>query len=352
VVWCVIDRTKSMLHPVQQEQGAVYHCISRVVNREFVLKGEEKTKFVELMRLYEAFCGVHVLTYCVMSNHFHILLEVPPRPDVADLSDEWILTKLSMIYSEKVVAEARYWLETYAGYALEEDATEEVLIEYHELREKYLKRMWDMGEFMKVLKQRFTQWYNAVHKRKGTLWEQRYKSVIVESGEAARVMAAYIDLNPVRAHMVQNPKDYRWCGYAEALAGVEPIQGAGKMARKGICQLMRRVDIDQRGETIHSKDLHSYGWRSVVNRYRVMLFEEAGIEEEQSQESLPELLRQKVRYFIDGGVIGRKEFVDAVFTQSREWFGPKRLSGARKMRGFLEGSETMSWYVARDLRSP
>jgi len=49
--------------------------VSRVVNREFVLKGEEKEEFVGLMRLYEEFSRVKVLTYCVMSNHFHILVE-------------------------------------------------------------------------------------------------------------------------------------------------------------------------------------------------------------------------------------------------------------------------------------
>jgi len=45
------------------------------------------------------------------------------------------------------------------------------------------------------------------------LWEERYKSVIVESGEAARTIAAYIDLNPVRAGMVSDPAEYRWSSY-------------------------------------------------------------------------------------------------------------------------------------------
>ena len=49
--------------------------------------------------------------------------------------------------------------------------------------------------------------------RKGMLWEARYKSVLVENGHATRVMAAYIDVNPVRAGMVNDAKDYRWCSY-------------------------------------------------------------------------------------------------------------------------------------------
>ena len=70
-------------------------------------------------------------------------------------------------------------------------------------------RMYDLSEFMKGVQQRFTRWFNRVHERTGTLWEQRFKSVIVEGGTAARVMAAYIDLNPVRAGMVADPADSR-----------------------------------------------------------------------------------------------------------------------------------------------
>jgi REP element-mobilizing transposase RayT len=64
-------------HPV-----AYYHCISRVVDRQFVLGETEKEQFVSLMREYEMFCGVRVLTFCIMSNHFHLLVEVPQRPSV------------------------------------------------------------------------------------------------------------------------------------------------------------------------------------------------------------------------------------------------------------------------------
>ncbi len=53
----------------------------------------------------------------------------------------------------------------------------------------------------------------------------------MEEGEALRTIAAYIDLNPVRAGLVNDPKDYRWCGYAEALGG-------SKRARKALCRVL------------------------------------------------------------------------------------------------------------------
>ena len=110
-----------------------------------------------------------------------------------------------------------------------------------ELRERVLARMWDMSAFMKLLKQRFTQWYNRRQGRKGTLWEERFKSVLVDgAGDVLATMAAYIDLNPVRAGLVEDPKDYRWCGYAEAVAG-------GRAARAGIQLVMRAASGERLG---------------------------------------------------------------------------------------------------------
>ncbi len=88
--------------------------------------------------------------------------------------------------------------------------------------------MHDLSEFMKMLLQRFSSWFNRTHQRTGRLWEQRFKSVLVEDGVAARTMAAYIDLNPVRAGICEDPADYRWSSYGEAVAG-------GKRARAGWC---------------------------------------------------------------------------------------------------------------------
>ena len=70
----------------------VYHCLSRVVDKTFHMEaGAVREKFVEIMRGCEALCQVQVLTYCVMSNHFHILVRVPARPEGFDLSFEQVM---------------------------------------------------------------------------------------------------------------------------------------------------------------------------------------------------------------------------------------------------------------------
>ncbi len=63
-----------------EAEASYYHCISRIVDRRFVLDVIQKEVFVRIMRGYEIYCGVQVVTFCVMSNHFHVLLRVPRRP--------------------------------------------------------------------------------------------------------------------------------------------------------------------------------------------------------------------------------------------------------------------------------
>ena len=205
------------------EKPAIYHCISRVVDRRFVFGDAEREHFRMFMRMQENFSGCRVLSYCIMSNHFHILLEVPPVPENG-IADEELLKRLAATNSAA-------WVATVAQ-ELAEARAEKSEPWVAEIHARFTYRMHSLSEFMKTLLQRFTRWFNRTHSRSGTLWEQRYKSVIVESGIAARTMAAYIDLNPVRAGMVSDPAKYRWSSYGEAVGG-RP-KGNGKKSRQGL----------------------------------------------------------------------------------------------------------------------
>ncbi|MFT5474170.1 MAG: putative transposase, partial [Kiritimatiellia bacterium] len=153
-----------------KEQGrAYYHVISRVVDRRFVFDDDEKERFRKIMRAVEAFTGVDVLTYANMDNHFHILLHVP---DPKALSDDEVIERLRHLYTPVVVKSLAASL---AGLR-KGRATEQA----DAFMARYTNRMYDLSEFMKTLKQCVTQSYNARHKRKGTLWEERFKSLLVE----------------------------------------------------------------------------------------------------------------------------------------------------------------------------
>lgn len=70
-----------------------------------------------------------------------------------------------------------------------------------------------VGAMMKALGQRYVQYVNRVHARSGTLWEGRYRSCLVQDELYLLSCMRYIELNPVRAGMVDHPGAYRWSSY-------------------------------------------------------------------------------------------------------------------------------------------
>lgn len=205
----------------------VFHIMSRVVDKRMVLGENEKIRFYKIMRQVEGFSGCEVLTYCLMDNHFHILLRVPERPD--EIAEADILERLSFIYPRKRVELIRSEIINLHQKG-HKNRVDEILL-------TYAKRMYDVSEFVKSLKQRFTQAFNREYDRKGTLWEERYKSVLIDPKNSSLLsVAQYIDLNPVRAGIVEDSTGYRWCGIGESHRGESK-------ARYGIWEILKFQDI-------------------------------------------------------------------------------------------------------------
>jgi REP element-mobilizing transposase RayT len=356
-----------------ETKPAIYHCLARVVDKRFAFEPDDKEQFRIYLRMMENFSGCRVLAYCVMCNHFHILLEVPPRPRTP-LTDEQLLKRIGALYSKAFVATVAKELAE-ARQVVSEGRARDGEAYVQRIHERFTYRMHDLSEFMKTLLQRFTRWHNTRTKRRGNLWEETFKSVVVEDGLASKTMAAYIDLNPVRAGMVEDPAEYRWSSYGEAMGAT------GKSGAKAKAGLVRAVMADKGWEA----DARHWAGR-VAREYRMLLMEEG---EEKTREvvneegervikvvrkgikrregtgcsfdgqeqvvpatghvGLRQMLRWKVRYFSDGAVIGSRAFVDGLFEQCRNRFGPKRKSGARKMRGRAGAAANLLW-SARDLQ--
>ena len=196
---------------VSPEEGpAAYHCMTRVVAGERLIDDPAKEILRRQLWFVAEFCGVEILTYAILSNHFHILVRVPQKTTPSDTE---LLRRYRLLHPKPTkYQQARI------------EVIEAQLVaggpEGEAWRRRQLALMGDVSNFMKLLKQRFAIWFNKAHRRYGTLFAERFKSVLVEcSGNALRTMAFYIDLNPVRAGLVADPKDYRFCGYGEAVAG-------------------------------------------------------------------------------------------------------------------------------------
>ncbi|MFP4157128.1 MAG: transposase [Opitutales bacterium] len=314
-------------------EGAVYHCMTRTVNGERLFGDREKEVLRKMLWQVADFSGVEVLTYCLMGNHFHVLVRVPVA---GDLSDAELLRRYCVLYPKPTkyqTASLRVLEKTLAAGGDEAEV----------IRRRLLVRMGDVSEFMKALKQRFSVWYNRSHKRFGTLWAERFKSVLVEGkGNALQTVAAYIDLNPVRAGLVEDPKDYRFCGYAEAVAN--PLGRAEAGFVWGSDEGGRRADV-RSGEvqSFSPKRTAAEGmcfiWEAhadgsardvlscegALRMHRELIFGkragEPGLPEstrekalkvlQQERAALPRatVLRCRVRYFSDGAILGSREFV-------------------------------------------
>jgi len=317
---------------VFSDRACCYHTMSRVAGGDLLFGDVEKEAFRKLMRRMERFSGVEVLTYAVMGNHFHLLLRVPKRETFLRKfqkgtkleREERLFDHLSLLYSRAYLAQLKEELAV---------MTEKGMHEFYEKTvQGYLGRLCSLEHFMKELKERFSRWFNKRHGRRGTLWQDRYRSVLVENGEALRTMAAYIDLNPVRAGLVDDPKDYRWCGYAEALGG-------SKRARRAICVILGLAvaswqssarDVYRHlllGEGIEAGDEVKESEARQGRKYRRRGMNRAEVLAElQGGRTLSkaQLLRCRVRYFSDGLVLGSRNFVEKAFQAKQSQYNKYR----------------------------
>ena len=313
-------------------KDGIYHVMSRTVNGEFFFADEAKETMRRMVHAVAEFSGVEVLTYCLMSNHFHLLVRVPDGAGVV-LSDEELVRRYRVLVGASVGKRKTKRALVYAPYTPEQverrlakgGADAEVM------REQLRSRMYDLSEFMKTLKQRMSIWYNSTRDRYGPVWCDRFKSVLVEGRkEVLLVMAAYIDLNPVRAGLVEDPGKYRYCGYAEALGGSVCL-------REGL----RRVT----GVTAEVGD-----WRVVLSEYRKLLLTsgsgpKAGkgrldvdevreiLETGEGDLTAGELLGYRLRYMVSGAVLGSEAWVCEQLEGVKEALGRKLAVKPKVLRG-------------------
>ncbi|MEJ6580260.1 MAG: hypothetical protein QNL33_04140 [Akkermansiaceae bacterium] len=327
---------------IKPEKGAAcYHVMSRTVNGEFLFGPTEKEAFRRMMWRMAQFSGVEIFTYVVMDNHFHILLQVPDKEkwlrkfemkvgESAGAGEERLLSHLSSVYSKAFLKQLRNELNSFRESGMDEEAGK--------LLQRFKGRFCDVSLFVKELKERFSRWFNKQNGRSGTLWMDRFKSVCVDGEEALATIAAYIDLNPVRAGIVTDPMDYEWSGYGDAAGG-------SKRARRGLCKALNLPQDSWEGRG--------------MARYRLYLFDE-GLSVEPESSSLGkgrrkrrgikmearakvlaqkgkippgQVLQKRVASFTMGVAIGGEDFVRGMASRYREAMGRKKERIPRSIAG-------------------
>ena len=175
---------------------------------------------------------------------------------------------------------------------------------------KLRERLQDISYFMRSVKHTFAVGYNRRHSRKGHFWSERFGSVLIESGESLLSCLGYIDLNPVRARIVEKPEDYRWCSLNH------------RVNKGNTDDLLSFAGVfDDETPKTFAKNLRIY---------REFVYRSGGIARENkgkiSQELIDweekrgfmfsgsELFRKRLHHFTEGLVLGSQEFIRKAYT--------------------------------------
>ena len=147
-----------MARPMRIEyRGAVYHVICRGNNRQVIFRDDaDRKRYLEKLSLYCQEKNVDLLSYCLLSNHVHLLVETPEG---------------------------------------------------------------NLSKMMQAFQTSYTVYFNTRHGRTGHVFEQRYKARVVDKDNYLIQVSRYIHLNPVSARIVERPQDFRWSSYGSYLKG-------------------------------------------------------------------------------------------------------------------------------------
>jgi len=140
--------------------GALYHVTSRGNEKKDIFRGiKDREKFLSYLSSAWERYGAVFHAYCLMSNHFHLMVETP---------------------------------------------------------------LGNLSRIMKHINGSYTTYFNLKHKRVGHLLQSRYKAILVQADTYAAELSHYIHLNPVRAKIVSSPEKYRWSSCNLYLEGKTP----------------------------------------------------------------------------------------------------------------------------------
>jgi REP element-mobilizing transposase RayT len=282
-------RMSRFLIPHQQ---TTYHVISRTALDGYPLGEQEKSLLLTIIQQLSAVYFCEVLGFCLMGNHFHLLVTMRPEDEV---SDKEVQTSFQRRYGDE--------------YTLMPGQI------------PFYRQKWtSLSEYVKEIKQGFTRVYNKKRGRKGTFWAERFKSVIVEKGETLINCLAYIDLNPIRAGLVDRPEEYHWSSLGYRF----------RSSRKD-------------GFLSWNMGLKEYNVKSPKERlrlYREFVYARGGVDLGKGRIldaiALPENVErfiQRTRFFTDAGIMGSREFVRQGFELFRDIIRPKRERKPHRIQG-------------------
>jgi putative transposase len=185
------------------------------------------------------------------------------------------------------------------------------------------QKLSNLSQFVREIKVGFTRYYNRRNNRRGYLWGDRFKSVIVEKGETLINCLAYIDLNPLRAGLVDRPEEYRWNSLSYH------IQTDNKDNFLSLDFGLIEFGVLDAGERLKRYRRYVYEAGAVDRSDKLVagVIDNAVLEKERKNDfqlKRVQRFRYRTRYFTDSGIIGTKEFVSTNYQRFKDIFMSKK----------------------------
>jgi REP element-mobilizing transposase RayT len=262
---------------------------------------------LDLIKRLSALYFAEILGFCLMGNHFHLLVKMIPEER---FTDDDIQKRFDAFYGE-----SREFTKTQIPY----------------LREK----LSCLSEFMREIKVGFARYYNRRHNRRGYFWGDRFKSVIVDKGETLVNCLAYIDLNPLRAGLVERPEEYRWnsLGYH--------LQTENKDRFLSTDFGLKEFNVKSKKERIrrYRRYVYEAGAISRPDKMQAKVIDDRVVAKERKKDFEIRRItrfRYRTRHFTDSGIIGSKEFVAEHYQRFKHLFHSKHEKKPKPIKG-LDG---------------
>ncbi|MGP5155563.1 transposase [Pseudoalteromonas prydzensis] len=183
-----------------------YHLISRCVRRAFLCGDDKYTGknfdhrrewLVERIKFLSSVFAIEIAAYAIMSNHYHLVVNVNRR-QALDWSDDEVINRWYQLYKGHVLVDR---------YLNGEELDKVSFFFFNEIIAKWRERLYDISWYMKNLNEYIAREANKEDSCTGKYWEGRYKSQALLDETAVLSCMAYVDLNPIRANIADTLED-------------------------------------------------------------------------------------------------------------------------------------------------
>jgi REP element-mobilizing transposase RayT len=297
---------------------AWYHVYNRIAcdKDEMPLSKHEgaQSAFIRFLKFYSSAYCCELATYTVMGNHYHLIVRMKPY----ERFSREALKKMAEKFYPNTIDQTNRWSDSHW--------------------EQFNQRLFSLADLMRNIQQGFARWYNKSFGRRGRFWADRFKSTLLYGEESLLECMQYVDLNPIRAGLVERPEDYDH--------GAFSLRAQNE--REGLYDIRSLLTERSYAKAFEAYRALVYVRGSVASKERQATIKESVMDREMERNfdlGAKEEKRDHFRFYIDGLVLGARDKVE-------DWLNRLKESGIYlRRKNPVPIREGMSWFAIREQRS-